>query len=184
MPLWRIRQQLRMGEDTFRDHIYEIRKHNAVHDRYERECTMAKKITNEQRVEIYRRNKEENVSQRELADEYGVTPATICGIIKSMNSTQEMLDTLQRVTETEAVEEPEQVTQVDKPAVMGVNYTSEPPQAVVLAVSDAINRNTDQIKKNQSAIRQLQQANEELQEITHSLIQWLKEVGAYEGIEN
>lgn len=184
MPLRQIRQQLHIGWDTFRDHIFEIRKHDAVRNRYERECAMAKKITNEQYAEIFRRHKEENVSQRELADEYGVAPATISNIIKRMGSTQEMLDTLQRATETEAAAEPEQITQTDEPVVMAEEHTAEPPQAVIIAVSEAINHNADQIRKNQSAIRQLQQTNEELQEATHSLVKWLKEVGAYEGIEN
>lgn len=75
--IWIICGIMRMRHEHVIDEIYEIRK---------KETTMGKgKLSNAQRAAIYQEWKG-GASQAELSEKYGVTPASICILIKKLNN--------------------------------------------------------------------------------------------------
>jgi|GEM_PF-5114609 len=85
--IFQIAYKLFISVEDVREMIFEIRK---------KECLMARKpkLSQEERAEIFRLYREENVTQRDLAARFGVSHGTIANIITSFGSVQEMCDTL------------------------------------------------------------------------------------------
>ena len=133
-----------------------------------------KRLTNEERAEIYRLWKEEGLTYKVIAERCSVNIATVCNVIKKMNSVQGMLDTLSN--------EPERIEQAAEPVVMTDERTAEPvPDAVLKAVADKIEALSEILSDNLLTVKKLQQDNEQIRSELAVLYGWRAE---HEGTEN
>lgn len=169
--IFQIAAKLRMGEDTVREAIYSIRK---------KESIVAMRIAEEKKAQILDLHNQ-GMSQLNISLEVGCALSTVCKILKQVagDDTTDAVITEPESTDAESAPEITELQPASPPAEV---TPKEPPQTVILAVSDAINAASDKIDKNLFAIRQLQHENEELRNQIESLVNWLKEVGVYEGI--
>lgn len=178
--IFQIAAKLRMGENTVREVIYSIRK---------KESIVAMRIAEEKKARILDLHNQ-GMSQLDISLEVGCAMATVYKVLKRVSDTDKTNAVITEPESTEAeiaTEDTEIATElatepaelVSPPAEV---IPKEPPQAVILAVSEAINAASDKIDKNLFAICQLQHENEELRNQIESLVNWLKEVGVYEGI--
>ena len=167
----RIAAKLRISFETCRDIIYSIRK---------KESILEMRIAEDKKAQILDLHNQ-GMSQLNISLEVGCALSTVCKILKQVAGDDTTDAVIAEPESTDAEPEPE-ITE-PQPASPPAEVTAkEPPQTVILAVSDAINTASDKIDKNLFAIRQLEHENEDLRDQIRSLIDWLKEVGAYEGI--
>ena len=132
-----------------------------------------KRLTNEERAEIYRLWRE-GLTYKVIAERCSVNMATVGNVIKKMNSVQGMLDTLSN--------EPEQIEQAAEPVTMTEEHTAEPvPDAVLNAVADKIEALSEVLSDNLLTVKKLQQDNEQIRSELAVLYGWRAE---HEGAEN
>lgn len=164
----RIAAKLHISFETCREIIYSIRK---------KECILEMRIAEEKKAQILDLH-HQGMSQLNISLEVGCALSTVHKVLKQVDTVDAV------ITEPESTDaEPAPEITEPQPASPPAEVTpKEPPQAVILAVSDAINTASDKIDKNLFAIRQLEHENAGLRDQIESLIKWLKEVGAYEGI--
>ncbi|MBQ8922498.1 MAG: helix-turn-helix domain-containing protein [Oscillospiraceae bacterium] len=137
------------------------------------------KLTNEQRVEIYRRWKEDGTSQAELAKQFRVSAATVNLIIKKMNSVPKMLDALNAADDKPVIEdapEANQIEQVTQPVVMTEEHTAAPPDVVRKAVLYRIADIDDECNAAEVKIKALREKIHELTKERGELEIWVEEV--------
>lgn len=133
-----------------------------------------KRLTNEERAEVFRLWKEEGLTYEAIAEQCDICVSTVGNVIKKMNSVQGMLDTLSN--------EPEQIEQVAEPVVMTEEHTAEAvPDAVIQAVVDKIETLSAILSDNLLTIKKMQQDNEQIRSELAVLYGWRAE---HEGAEN
>lgn len=77
--IWYICHTMRMRREHVEEEIYDIRRKESIMK------STSNKLTNQQRAAIYQAWKD-GISQADLAKQYGVTPASICILIKKLNN--------------------------------------------------------------------------------------------------
>lgn len=82
--IWYICHTMRMRREHVVDEIYDIRRKESIMK------STSNKLTDQQRAAIYQSWKN-GISQAELAKQYGVTPASICVLIKKLNKHSESI---------------------------------------------------------------------------------------------
>lgn len=82
--IWYICHTMRMRREHVEEEIYDIRRKESIMK------STSNKLTNQQRAAIYQSWKN-GVSQADLAEQYGVTPASICILIKKLNKAGESI---------------------------------------------------------------------------------------------
>lgn len=143
----------------------------------------AKRLTHEERAEIYRLWKEEGLTYRTIAERCGVNPATAGNVVKKMNGTpgksqinKEFDNAVNQMIEES---KPQEIVQTDKPVTMTEEHTAEAvPDAVIEAVREQIESDELYVESNLSSIRELQQENEKVRTKIAALKKWLAEVSA------
>lgn len=128
-----------------------------------------KRLTNEERAEIYRLWKEEGMTYKAIAERCSVNIATVGNVVKKMNAVQGMLDTLSR--------EPAVIEQTAEPVIMTEEHTGNTvPDAVIEAVEQYVAHMENIVAGNLDEIRSLQQANEVYRTKIAAARTWLAEV--------
>lgn len=142
----------------------------------------AKRLTHEERAEIYRLWKEEGLTYRTIAERCGVNPATVGNVVKKMNGTPRKSQINEEFDNAvnQMIEEskPQEIVQTDKPVTMAVEHTAAVPDAVIEAVREQIESDELYVESNLSSIRELQQENEKVRTKIAALKKWLAEVSA------
>lgn len=146
----------------------------------------AKRLTHEERAEIYRLWKEEGLTYRTIAERCGVNPATVGNVVKKMNGTpgksqinEEFDNAVNQMIEES---KPQEIVQTDKPVTMTEEHTAEAvPDAVMQAVADKIETLSAVLSDNLLTIKEMQQNNEQIRSELAVLYGWRAE---HEGTEN
>lgn len=143
----------------------------------------AKRLTHEERAEIYRLWKEGGLTYRTIAERCGVNPATVGNVVKKMNGTSRKSQINEEFDNAvnQMIEEskPQEIVQTDKPVTMTEEHTAEAvPDAVIEAVREQIESDELYVESNLSSIRELQQENEKVRTKIAALKKWLAEVSA------
>lgn len=142
----------------------------------------AKRLTHEERAEIYRLWKEEGLTYRTIAERCGVNPATVGNLVKKMNGTPRKSQINEEFDNAvnQMIEEskPQEIVQTDKPVIMTEEHTAAIPDAVIEALREQIKSDELYVESNLSSIRELQQENEQYRTKIAALKKWLAEVSA------
>jgi transposase-like protein len=145
----------------------------------------AKRLTHEERAEIYRLWKEEGLTYRTIAERCGVNPATVGNVVKKMNGTpgksqinEEFDNAVNQMIEES---KPQEIVQADKPVTMTEEHTSAVPDAVMQAVADKIETLSAVLSDNLLTIKEMQQNNEQIRSELAVLYGWRAE---HEDAEN
>lgn len=146
----------------------------------------AKRLTHEERAEIYRLWKEEGLTYRTIAERCGVNPATVGNVVKKMNGTSRKSQINEKFDNAvnQMIEEskPQEIVQTDKPVTMTEEHTVEAvPDAVMQAVIDKIETLSAVLSDNLLTIKKMQQNNEQIRSELAVLYGWRAE---HEGAEN
>lgn len=146
----------------------------------------AKRLTHEERAEIYRLWKEEGLTYRTIAERCGVNPATVGNVVKKMNGTSRKSQINEEFDNAvnQMIEEskPQEIVQTDKPITMTEEHTVEAmPDAVMQAVIDKIETLSAVLSDNLLTIKKMQQDNEQIRSELAVLYGWRAE---HEGAEN
>lgn len=146
----------------------------------------AKRLTHEERAEIYRLWKEEGLTYRTIAERCGVNPATVGNVVKKMNGTSRKSQINEEFDNAvnQMIEEskPQEIVQTDKPITMTEEHTVEAvPDAVMQAVADKIETLSAVLSDNLLTIKKMQQDNEQIRSELAVLYGWRAE---HEGAEN
>lgn len=147
-----------------------------------------KRLSNEERAEIYSLWKDEGLTYEAIAESCNVCVATVGKVVKMMNGTahkpqiNEEFDAAVDQMIAEAKAEPEQIEQVTEPVTMTEEHTAEPiPDAVMQAVIDKIETLSEVLSDNLLTIKKMQQDNEQIRSELAILYGWRAE---HEGTEN
>lgn len=142
----------------------------------------AKRLTHEERAEIYRLWKEEGLTYRTIAERCGVNPATVGNVVKKMNGTsrksqinEEFDNAVNQMIEESKNEDTKKDTLDTK------SDTPNVPDAVMTAVVERINALSKTLSDNMLTIKKMQQDNENLRSELAILYGWRAE---HEGAEN
>lgn len=167
-----ISAKLRISYDAARELIYEIRKKEAI---------MAK-LTQEQRAEIFYLARETDKSQREIAEQFGVSQKTISNIIRGFDSVQEMCDTLTAADKPKKMpntgDNPEFTAAVDAmiAETNAADTEAKPkeklPEAVYRALLSRINDCDFEIEEREERIAELQAEIEQFKRDRDAIIDW------------
>lgn len=180
--MFQIAYKLHMSFESVRDMIFEIRK---------KECLMARKpkLSQDERAEIFRLYREENVTQRDLAAHFDVSHGTIANIISSFGSVQEMCDTLTAADKPKKMpntgDNPEFAAAVDEMIAEReaadaekkfANAEAKPkeklPEAVYRALLSRINDCDFEIEEREERIAELQAEIEQFKRDRDAIIDW------------
>lgn len=142
----------------------------------------AKRLTHEERAEIYRLWKVEGLTYRTIAERCGVNPATVGNVVKKMNGTprksqinEEFDNAVNQMIEESKNEDTKKDTLDTK------SDTPNVPDAVMTAVVERINALSKTLSDNMLTIKKMQQDNENLRSELAILYGWRAE---HEGAEN
>lgn len=128
-----------------------------------------KRLTNEERAEVFRLWKEEGLTYEAIAEQCDICVSTVGKVVKKMNAVQGMLDTLSR--------EPAVIEQTAEPVIMTEEHTGNTvPDAVIEAVEQYVAHMENIVAGNLDEIRSLQQANEVYRTKIAAARTWLAEV--------
>lgn len=133
----------------------------------------AKRLTHEERAEIYRLWKEEGLTYRTIAERCGVNPATVGNVVKKMNGTPRK----SQINEEFDNAVNQMIAESDKPEPVAMN-TAKIPEAVLDAVTAQISHLENIVACNLDEIRTLQRENEEYRTKIANMRTWLAEVDA------
>ena len=143
----------------------------------------AKRLTHEERAEIYSLWKEEGLTYEAIADRCDICVSTVGKVVKMMNNTPQKSQINEEFDNAvnQMIEEskPQEIVQTDKPVTMTEEHTAEVvPDAVIEAVREQIESDELHVESNLSSIRELQQENEQYRTKIAALKKWLAEVTA------
>lgn len=143
---------------------------------------MSKRLTNEERAEIFSLWKEEGLTYEAIADRYDICISTVGKVVKMMNNTpqksqinEEFENAVNQMIEesnNEGTKKDTLDTKSDTPIV---------PDAVMQAVADKIETLSAILSDNLLTIKKMQQDNEKLRSELAVLYGWRAE---HEGAEN
>ena len=147
---------------------------------------MSKRLTNEERAEVFSLWKEEGLTYEAIADRYNICVSTVGKVVKMMNNTpqksqinKEFDDAVNQMIEES---KPQEIEQADKPVIMTEEHTAEAvPDAVMQAVADKIETLSAVLSGNLLTIKKMQQDNEQIRSELAVLYGWRAE---HEGAEN
>lgn len=143
---------------------------------------MSKRLTNEERAEVFRLWKEEGLTYEAIADRCDICVSTVGKVVKMMNNTPQKSQINEEFDNAvnQMIEEskPQEIVQTDKPITMAEEHTAAVPDAVIEAVCEQIESDELHVENNLSSIRELQQENEDIRTKIAALKKWLAEVTA------
>lgn len=152
--IWSICGIMRMRREHVEDEIYDIRRKESIMK------STPNKLTNQQRAAIYQSWKN-GISQAELAKQYGVTPASICGLIKKLNKQSESIGiNPEREVEQPAVEITAREEQIPEKKPAAINQEFE--NAIDKMIEEA--KEKDAIAEEKSENAEENSANAEVSE--------------------
>lgn len=166
-----IRRKLHIGEETYRDAVYEINKQNAVTERNqyfkkENETMPRGEKLNAETVERIREMKADGKTVKEIAEEAGCGMSTVRRICQR-GKTQINKEFDNAVNQM--------IEEADKPEPVAMN-TAKIPEAVLDAVTAQISHLENIVACNLDEIRTLQRENEEYRTKIANMRTWLAEV--------
>lgn len=173
--VFQIVYKLFISVEDVREMIYEIRK---------KECLMARKprLSQEERAEIIRLARETDKSQKEIAEQFGVSQKTISNVIRSFDSVQEMCDTLTAADKPKKMpntgDNPEFTAAVDAmiAETNAADTEAKPkeklPEAVYRALLSRINDCDFEIEEREERIAELQAEIEQFKRDRDAIIDW------------
>lgn len=127
--IWSICGIMRMRREHVEEEIYDIRRKESIMK------STPNKLTNQQRAAIYQEWKD-GISQADLAKQYGVTPASICLLIKKFNKAGESIGIKpEREEEQPAVEITAREEQIPEKKPAAINQEFE--NAIDKMIEDA-----------------------------------------------
>ena len=144
---------------------------------------MSKRLTNEERAEVFRLWKEEGLTYEAIADRCDICVSTVGKVVKMMNSTPQKsqinaeFDAAvdQMIAESNANAEKESAITEEK------SVNAEVPDVVMQAVADKIDTLSAVLSDNLLTIKKMQQDNENLRSELAILYGWRAE---HEGAKN
>ena len=142
----------------------------------------AKRLTHEERADIYRLWKEEGLTYRTIAERCGVNPATVGNVVKKMNGTprKSQINEEFDAAVNEMIEEGKTAATIED-TLDTKSDTPNVPDAVMTAVVERINALSRTLSDNMLTIKKMQQDNENLRSELAILYGWRAE---HEGAEN
>jgi len=177
-----IRRKLHIGEEAYRDAVYEINKQNAVTERNqyfkkENETMPRGEKLNTETVERIRELKADGKTAKEIAEEVGCGNSTVRRICQRGKTqiNKEFDAAVNQMIEESKNEDTKKDTLDTK------SDTPNVPDAVMTAVVERINALSKTLSDNMLTIKKMQQDNENLRSELAVLYGWRAE---HEGTEN
>jgi hypothetical protein len=166
-----IRRKLHIGEEAYRDAVYEINKQNAVTERNqyfkkENETMPRGEKLNAETVERIRELKADGKTVKEIMEEVGCGKSTVWHVCQHGKTqiSKEFDDAVNQM-----------IAESDKPEPVAMN-TAKIPEAVLDAVTAQISHLENIVACNLDEIRTLQRENEEYRTKIANMRTWLAEV--------